>query len=337
MLHTALAGRSSRSPAGWAGRWDDDRVGDTELIAVTGATGALGGRVSLRLADRGVTHRLVVRDPERAPRSATGTTIRVAGYQDPDSMRTALAGVDTLLLVSAPEAPDRIDMHQHAVDAAVAAGVRRIVYTSLLAAAPAATFTFARDHWYTERYIEASGVAYTFLRDSLYQDVLPFFVGDDGVLRGPAGDGRFAPVARDDIADVAVAVLCGDPLRPGSPEPGAPGEGHRAHDGRTYDVTGPQALTMTEVAAELASVSGLPITYHAETLDEAYASRHVSGALDWAVTGWVTSFAAIATGEMDVVSDTVARVAGHAPLTFAAYLRDNADGRTRLGMTAITI
>jgi uncharacterized protein YbjT (DUF2867 family) len=146
-----------------------------------------------------------------------------------------------------------------------------------------------------------------FLRSSLYLDILPWLVGNDGVIRGPAADGRFAPVAREDIADVAIAALL-DP----------------ALDGHGYDLTGPTAVTMRQVDA-FAEESGRPIRYHPETLDEAYASRASFGAEPWAVTGWVSSYTAIATGELDVVSDAVARLAGHPPLDLAAFLRRHPD------------
>ncbi|HEU4396336.1 MAG TPA: NmrA family NAD(P)-binding protein [Actinomycetota bacterium] len=245
-------------------------------LAVTGATGGLGGRVARRLADRGV------------------------------AMRRALDGADTLLLVSASEALDRVRLHTGAVDAAVAAGVQRIVYVSFLACSADATFTFARDHWHTEEHVRGSGVRHTFLRDSLYLDYFPIFAGGDGVIRGPAGDGRVAAVARDDIADVVVAVLLGD-----------------GHDGRTYDLTGPEAFTMHQAAEALSRASGRTVTYHAETLDEAYASRAGYGAPHWEVTGWVTTYAAIAAGELDVVSDAVATIAGHPPMDLAEFLRRN--------------
>ena len=121
------------------------------------------------------------------------------------------------------------------------------------------------------------------LRNSLYLDILPYFPGSDGVLRGPAGTGRFAGVARDDIADAAAAVLIG-----------------AGHDNVTYDLTGPETITMDEVAAELTRATGRLISYDAETLDQAYASRAGFGAPDWEVAGWVTSYAAIAVGELDV-------------------------------------
>jgi NAD(P)H dehydrogenase (quinone) len=274
-------------------------------LAVTGATGELGGRVARRLAGRGVAQRLVVRDPARAP-ELPGAEVAQATYGDGEAMRRALDGVATLLLVSASEDPDRVRLHTTAVDAAVAAGVERIVYVSFLACAPDATFTFARDHWHTEQHLRGSGVRHTFLRDSLYLDYFPLLVGGERVIRGPAGDGRVAAVARDDVADVAVAVLLGG-----------------SHDGRTHDLTGPEAFTLHQAAEELSRATGRTVAYHPETIEEAYASRAGYGAPHWEVTGWVTTYAAIAAGELDVVSDTVATVAGHPPMGLAEFLRRN--------------
>jgi uncharacterized protein YbjT (DUF2867 family) len=272
------------------------------VIAVTGATGELGGRVARRLAGRGAEQRLVVRDAARAP-SLTGSEVAVASsYDDAAGMRAAFAGCETLFLVSAREQPERVATHRHAIEAAVAAGIERIVYTSFLAAAPDATFTFGRDHWHTEQLIRATGLRHVFLRDSLYADFLPLLVGADDTIRGPAGTGRVAAVARDDVADVATAVLLGD-----------------EHDGETLDLTGPEAITLADVAAELTRAWRRPVTYLPETVEEAYASRAGAGA-DFEIDGWVSSYTTIAAGDLDRVSDAVARVAGHDPLSLPALL-----------------
>ena len=150
----------------------------------------------------------MVRDPARAP-DLPGAEVAQAAYGDTTALLDALDGVQTLMLLSATESADRVSLHKATVDAAVAAGVQRIVYTSFVGAAPDATFTFARDHWHTEQHIRSTGVDFTFLRDNLYLDFVPGFVGEDGVIRGPAGDGRVAAVARDDVAAVAARVLVG--------------------------------------------------------------------------------------------------------------------------------
>ncbi len=270
-------------------------------IAVTGASGALGGLVARRLADRGVPLRLLVRDASRAPKLEHAEVV-TATYLDRPAMVAALRGIETVFFVSGFEAENRLEQHKAAVDSFVEAGVRKVVYTSFLGAAPNAVFTFARQHFYTEEYLEAAGLRFVALRDSLYVDGLPHMVVD-GVIRGPAGDGKFAPVTRDDIADVAVAVLLD-------------------HDHPTvrYDVTGPALVTMDNVARTLSETRSEPVVFVNETLEEAYASRAHYGATAFEVQGWVTSYYAIACGELEVVSDTVERLAGHAPVSLRAFL-----------------
>lgn len=273
----------------------------TAEIAVTGATGGLGGRVARRLAARGIDQRLVVRDPSRAP-ALDDAEVVVGEYHDGEAMRRAFDGARTVFLVSGAEARDRLDQHRTAVDAAAAAGVERVVYTSFINPAPDATFTFVRDHFHTEVHLRATGMATVMLRDSIYTDFLPV-MASGGELRGPAGDGRFAPVTRDDIADVAEVVLL-DP----------------AHDGAILALTGPDLVTMADVARILTEVTGTPVRFVDETVDEAYTSRASYGAPDYAVTGWVTSYLAIRAGELDVLSDDVAALTGHPPTSIRTFL-----------------
>ena len=260
------------------------------LVGVTGATGRVGGRVARALADRGVEQRLLVRDPARAPDVAPAV---VSSYDDP----SGLDGIDTLLMVSAAEHPDRVGQHLRFVDAAAAAGVERIVYTSFLGAAPDATFTLARHHWATEEHLRSHQLPFVALRDSMYADFLPLMRAADGVIRGPAGTGRFAPVAIDDVADCAVVALL---------DPGLTG---------TFELTGPALMTMAEAAA---TVGG---TFEDETVEEAYASRASYGAPDWEVEGWVTSYLAIRDGSLDRVTDDVQRLSGHRPRSLEEVLR----------------
>ena len=127
------------------------------------------------------------------------------------------------------------------------------------------------------------------------------------MIRGPAGDGRVSAVAQDDIAEVAALVLR-DPA---------------AHAGRTYDLTGPGALTLTEVASILTAATGRTVTYLPKTVQEAYASRAAYGAPDWQVDAWVSSYTAIAAGEMAAVSTAVADITGHPPRSLENLLRND--------------
>ena len=275
------------------------------MIGVAGATGGLGSRVAAGLAERGVEQRLIVRDPARAPSLPGAEVVQAAGYDDSEAMSRAFDGVDVLFLPSAGEHPDRVgSLHRPAIEAAVAAGVERVVYTSFLGAAPDCVFTFGRDHFFTEEILRESGMGWTFLRDSIYLDFVPFFAGADGVIRGPAGDGRVAAVSRDDIADVALAALLSD-----------------EHAGAAYELSGGEAFTMTEAAAIITRETGREVRFVNETLEEARESRRPSGAPDWEIEGWVTTYAAIGAGELDVVTDDVERIAGHPPMTLTELLQ----------------
>ncbi len=280
------------------------------FVAVTGSTGQLGGRIARRLASAGAAQRLLVRDPARAPQLPEATVIQ-AEYADGPAVLSALSGVRTALMVSASESLDRVEHHRAFVDAAVQAGVQNLVYTSFYGAAPGATFTLARDHWATEEYIRASGMGFTFLRDNLYADFLAYMVGEDGVIRGPAGQGRVSAVAQDDIAEVATIVLR-------APE---------AHAGLTYDLTGPQALSFDEIAATVAAATGREVRYQEETLEQAYASRAHYGAPGWQVDAWVSTYTAIAAGEMSGISDAIAQVTGHPATSLAQLLEESSPAR----------
>ncbi|UUU36060.1 SDR family oxidoreductase [Streptomyces sp. CA-210063] len=263
-------------------------------VVVTGATGRLGGRVAHRLAERGVAQRLLVRSPERAPALPGATAVR-GEYGDREAVVRGLTGARTVLMVSASESADRVSQHRAFVDAAVAAGVEHLVYVSFFGAAPDAAFTLARDHFHTEEHIRASGLAHTFLRDNLYAEIVPDLAGEDGVIRGPAGQGRAAFVSQDDIADAAATVLA----RPAD------------HAGITYDLTGPESVTLDEAAAILSEQLGRTVRYQPETIEEAYASRASYGAPPWQLDAWVSTYTAIAAGELDGVSSAVPDLTGH--------------------------
>ena len=270
-------------------------------IGVTGSTGQLGVRVATRLATLGQPQRLLVRNAARAPQ-LPGAEIIQASYEDGPSMKVALSEIKVLFLISG-FGPDRLGQHYSAIDAAVAAGVERIVYTSFLSAAPMATFTHAREHYLTEQRIRESGCRYTFLRPTFYLDRAPRWFSNEGIIQGPAGNGTITWVSRDDVADVAVAVLTTS-----------------GHDGASYEISGTQALTLTHAAEEFSRATGITASYQPETIEEAKVSRAKFNPTDWELEAWVSTYVAIATGEMSVVSHTVEALTGHTPLTLADYL-----------------
>jgi NAD(P)H dehydrogenase (quinone) len=314
------------------------------MLAVTGATGKIGGRVAARLAALGLSQRLIVRDPSRLPALPGAEVFQVSSYGDPAAMGKALSGVDTLFLVSAREIMgvimqsfdrnvpvpyyDRLHQHICAVSAAAAVGVRHIVYLSFLNAQPDATFFAAREHYRTEEFIRSTGIAFTFMRQGLYLDNVPAHVMSDDVMRAPAGRGKVAWISRDDIAEAVVAVMTS-----------------KGHEGQTYDISGGEALTMVETADCMSAVLGREITYLAQTPHEARIGRNMSrmidfelvrrektgnGLTDTELEGWISHYLEIATGEAGTVSDAVLRLTGHPARTVAEYLRDHPESYSHL-------
>ncbi|GGK35129.1 SDR family oxidoreductase [Nocardia camponoti] len=274
----------------------------SETIAISGASGHIGGHVAKLLAGTGPHLRLLSRNPDHLVVLPDSTPARV-DFADPNSVADALKGVQTFFFVSATESEHRAREQEAVVAAAKSVGVQRIVYLSFVGAAPDATFTFARDHYYTEQAIRAADVDFTFLRDNQYQDVIPHLADGDGVIAGPAADGLVAAVTRTDVADCAAAVL-------------------RTTDysGETFDVTGPRAFTLETAAFELTQFFGRPFRYENQTVDEAYATRAKYNAPKWEVDGWVSTYTAIANGEMAQATDTVTRLTGHLATSFREYL-----------------
>ncbi|WP_430593247.1 SDR family oxidoreductase [Humidisolicoccus flavus] len=283
---------------------------DDTPIGITGSTGFIGGRVAAMLSEQGANLRLLVRDASRAPQ-LPASSLHECGYGDFEASKRALEGVATLLMVSGAESADRLAQHRTFVDAAAAAGVRHVVYTSFAAAAPDATFTLARDHFHTEAHIKSSGMHWTFLRDSFYMDVMEPFVGEDSVIRGPGGNGKVALVARADVARAAAVILS------------KPNE----HLDTTYDLTGPEALSFAEVASTISDVRGTEVQFYDESLEEAYESRASYGVPDWQVEAWVSTYTAVASNVMATVSGDVERITGAPPMRFEQYLSAT-DART---------
>jgi NAD(P)H dehydrogenase (quinone) len=216
------------------------------LIGITGATGQLGRLVVEQLKAGRPASQFValVRNPARA--AELGLAARAADYTQPETLGGALAGIDTLLLISANEIGQRVAQHRNVIDAARRAGVRRIVYTSLLRASTS-PLSLAPEHAETEAMIKASGLAWTILRNGWYSENYTGSIAGalaGGAFLGSAGTGRIASAARADYAAAAVAVLT------------TPG-----HDGRTYELAGDTSYTLDDLAAEISRQSGKAIAY----------------------------------------------------------------------------
>lgn len=222
----------------------------TAQYLVTGASGQLGSLVLADLVKKVPAENVaaLVRRPESAaPLEALNVEVRIGDYDDPVSLQLAFKGVDRLLLISASEVGKRTAQHKNAIDAAKAAGVGFLVYTSILRA-DSTPIGLAAEHKATEEAIKASGISHAILRNGWYTENKTASIApalEHGAYIGAAGDGRFSSAARQDYAEAAVAVLTAE-----TPEPGA-----------VYELAGDESYSMAEFAAEIAGAAGKPVAY----------------------------------------------------------------------------
>ncbi|BAH38551.1 MAG TPA: SDR family NAD(P)-dependent oxidoreductase [Gemmatimonas aurantiaca] len=243
-------------------------------IAITAATGQLGRLIVGKLVARGLSTDIVavVRNPDKA--ADLGVPVRVGDYTDSASLEKAFQGIDTLLLISSNEIGQRATQHQNAIDAAKRAGVRHIVYTSLLHA-DRSTISLAEEHRQTEQALAASGIPFTLLRNGWYTENYTGSIGGalaGGAFIGSAGQGKLSLATRADFADAAVAVLTST-----------------GHEGRVYELAGDSAVTLTDLAAEVAKQTGRDLPYRdlpSADYAKALASFGVPEGFAHAIAGW---------------------------------------------------
>jgi NAD(P)H dehydrogenase (quinone) len=219
-------------------------------LVVTGATGRLGRLVVEALLERGVAPSEIVatgRDIQKIKDLADrGVTVRRADFDDPDGLAAAFAGGDKLLLVSTSTVGQRLAGHRAAIDAARAAGVSLVAYTSITRA-DTSGIKLAVEHRETEQYLRDSGVPFTFLRNSWYLENYTSGISgylEQGSVAGSAGDGRVSAATLADYAAASAAVLATE-----------------GHAGAVYELGGDEAFTLAELAARLSAASGREITY----------------------------------------------------------------------------
>ncbi|MBB8026407.1 NAD(P)H:quinone oxidoreductase [Escherichia coli] len=225
------------------------------MIAITGATGQLGHYVIESLMKTVPASQIVaiVRNPAKAQAlTAQGITVRQADYGDETALTSALQGVEKLLLISSSEVGQRATQHRNVINAAKAADVKFIAYTSLLHA-DTSPLGLADEHIETEKMLADSGIVYTLLRNGWYSENYLASVPaalEHGVFIGAAGDGKIASATRADYAAAAARVI-----------------NEAGHEGKVYELAGDSAWTLTQLAAELTKHSGKQVTY--QNLSEA--------------------------------------------------------------------
>ena len=215
-------------------------------IVITGASGHLGRRTAELVLDAGAAPVLVTRRPEAlAGLAERGADVRYGDFDEPASLAAAFAGGERLLLISTDRVGERLAGHRAAIAAAAAAGVRQIAYTSLINPSDNNPAGVAPDHRETEEAIRAAGLAWTFLRNAIYAEIMAAGAGPalaTGTLVTNAGDGRCSYVTREDCAAAAAAVLTSD-----------------GHEFKAYDISGPEALSVDDIAALYAEAGGRPV------------------------------------------------------------------------------
>lgn len=279
-------------------------------LVITGAGGHLGRRTAELLLDQVEPADVVLvsrRPEELAGLTARGATARSGDFDDPTSLPAVFAGGDRLLLISTDAVGRRVPQHRNAINAARAAGVRAVAYTSLPNPAADNPAVVAQDHRETEALLATSGLQWTLLRNALYSEYrIPEAQAalNSGTFTHNQGAGRTAYVSREDCAAAAAAWLAG----------GA------EHDGRIYDITGPDLLSADDLARSYAVAGGSRVTAQDQP-DDAFVAGLMAAGLPPEVAALLASFgAAIRDGHLDQCSTAVQDLTGRRPRTVAEVL-----------------
>lgn len=276
------------------------------MILVTGATGQLGQRIVRRLfaglSDTGADRLAAsARDVSRASEiAARGIDVRQADFDDRATLMSAFSGIERLVLISTDGPKDvRIAQHRNAIEAARAAGVGHIYYTSFLDADADSPSEFAQVHATTEALLADSGLDFTLLRNGLYADFLPMnFAGalESGVLHLPAGEGRVSYVSRNDLAEAIAAAVLAPRL-----------------EKKVYELTGQSAHDYWEIAAKVGRAAGMTLRYEPVTEDEYVASLEAAGLPAKFARALGNMYSAAAENRFARTTNDFAALVGHPP------------------------
>lgn len=289
----------------------------TPTLLVTGASGHLGRATLIHLLDtlQIPAERIIAtsRKPEAlADLAGRGVTVRAADFDDPASLRAAFAGADRLLLVSTDallEPGKRLQQHQAAVQAAVAAGVGHVVYTSL-PVPETSRVSFAPDHLGTEQALAASPLSWTVLRNAWYFENLLYSVPAalaSGQWFSAAGEGGIAYIARDDLARAAAVALAAENTRK-----------------RTLTLTGAQTLGVRQIAAAVSALTGKPLQVVDVSNEQLIEGLQAHGFPPALAATFASFDAATAAGDLGGITGDYTQLTGQTPTSFEAWLARNA-------------
>ncbi len=283
-------------------------------ILVTGATGGLGSAVVNFLLEKTAASNIsvLVRDAAKVETlKEKGVNIVVGDYSDIDSLIAAFQGIDKLYFVSGSDVQHRLAQQENVVKAAVAAGVKHVIYTSFQRKNETETSPIvfvAKSHIQTEEWLKASGLNYTILKHTLYADILPLFIGgqvlETGVIYQPAGDGKTAFALRTDMAEAGANILTSE-----------------GHENKIYEITGAKTYSYQDIAAIISSITGKQIVYVSPSVEE-FSKTLTEAGVPAEYIGLFAGFSgAIKEGEFDEVSTDLATLLGRTPTSLETYLQ----------------
>jgi uncharacterized protein YbjT (DUF2867 family) len=280
------------------------------MILVTGATGRIGKELVQQLSSAGKRVRALARDPEKAVVLRNpNVEIAVGDAARPDTLARAMTGIDRMFLLTSAD-PRQVELQGNLIDAGRRTGVRHVVKLSAFGAGRDSETQIGRWHAETENRIEASGMEWTHLRPHFFmQNLLRFaaLVAADHVLAAPLGSAPIAMVDTRDVAAVAAAVLTS-----------------AGHEGRAYDLTGPEPVSFAELATKIARVTDKPVTYLDLAPEEARQAMLGDGMPAWLVDELLTHYAGFRTSSGEASTDAVQRLTGYEPRSVDHFIREHA-------------
>ncbi|PSL35433.1 SDR family oxidoreductase [Chitinophaga ginsengisoli] len=282
-------------------------------ILVTGVTGLLGRIVLDKLLSKvpASNVKVLVRDEAKAaPFRELGVEVAIGSYDDKTSLVNAFKDVDKLYFVSGSDTAKRGQQHENVVSAAIEAKVGHVVYTSFQRKNETETspiYFVASTHLLTERLLQSSGLKYTILKHGIYTEMIPIFIGDrvleTGVIFQPAGEGKTAFILRSDLAEAGVAVLTG-----------------QGHENRSYELTGPAAVSFEEIAAKISAVTGKNVSYVSPT-PEVFTAELTKAGVPAEYIGLFAGFSeATKEGEFASISTDLEKLTGRKGGSVEAFL-----------------
>ena len=280
------------------------------MILITGATGHLGNATINFLLKKTPASKIaaLVRDEQKAAGlSAKGIALRKGDYFDAQSLQKAFQGIDTLVFISSGDLQNRVQQHENVVNAAKAAGVKNIIYTSVVKSTPTSKFTEGIDHWHTEAMLKQSGITYTVLRHTFYIEVLPMLFGgalQSGQWYYTAGDAKANFASRLDMAE-AIANVAANP---------AP------HANKIYEITSGRSYSFHEIAGIISQAAGKQVTYIPISLETLKDGMKQAGVPEAHIPMLASVADSISAGELDVTEDSLEKLLQRKPADLKDYL-----------------